>query len=193
MTVIGRLNELEEQFRQANLKGDSLRDARQRHAVPILDDFESWLGDSSQRVLPKSKIAEAYRYTKNQWQALRRYTESGVLSIDNNLSERTVKIPAVGRKNWLFVGSRTGGERAAILFSLIATAKANGVEPQAYLTSVMKELAKDNRDEDHLRQLLADRWLASHPKHKWEIDELRRNERKRTRQARIAKRKRKRR
>jgi len=190
LSFIGRLYELEEQFRESKLDGDALREARQRHAVPILDNFASWLESSRDSVLPKSLIGKAFTYTLNQWSALRRYTEEGFLSIDNNVSERTVKIAAIGRKNWMFVGSRTGGERAAILFSLTASAKACGVEPQAYLTDLFRELGKDNGEEDHLRSMLPDRWLAAHPEHRWEIDALRREERRRSREARIAKRKR---
>src|ERR687884_126875 len=78
--------------------------------------------------------------TLNQWQALVRYAEDGALSIDNNISERTVKIPAIGRKNWLFVASRQGGRRAAILFSLVASCKANQVEPWAYLRDIFTQL-----------------------------------------------------
>jgi hypothetical protein len=86
-------------------------------------------------------IGKALTYTRNQWIALGRYTEDGAMAIDNNVSERTVKIPAIGRKNWLFVDSRTRGERAAILLSLVASAKANQVEPWAYLPSVFTLLA----------------------------------------------------
>ena len=78
-----------------------------------------------------SEINKAFTYTLNQWDALRRYTEDGCLSIDNNLAERQVKLPAIGRKNWLFVGSECGGDRAAILLSIIASAKLCQVEPWA--------------------------------------------------------------
>jgi hypothetical protein len=76
------------------------RDARQRHALPILNAFELWLKKEFILVLPKAAIAEAFRYTINQWAALCRYTEDGCLDIDNNTAERMVKLPAIGRKNW---------------------------------------------------------------------------------------------
>jgi len=187
LSYIGRLYALEEQFREAKLVGDALCAARQQHAVPILDAFEQWLDDSQQlRVLPKSPIGKAHTYTRNQWQALRRYCEDGALSIDNNVSERTVKIVAIGRKNYLFVGSHTGGERAAILYSLVASCKACGVEPAAYLTDLFRVLPTITSSDD-LASLLPDRWLATHPDHHWHIDALRQQERKRSRQARIAK------
>ena len=102
--AIARLYQLETTF--AELPADERRAARQEHALPILTDFRVWLEDQRPAVLPKSPIGQAFTYTLNQWQALSRYTENGALSIDNNISERTVKIPALGRKNWLFVASR---------------------------------------------------------------------------------------
>ena len=190
LSYIGRLYALEEQFREAKLTGDALRDARQQHAEPILDAFEQWLVASEQQgLLPKSKIGEAHTYTSNQWQALRRYTADGVLSIDNNVAERTVKGAAIGRKNYLFLGSKTGGERAAILYSLVASCKANAVEPQAYLTDLFRSLPKIRGNAAALEAFLPDRWLAANPAHRWQIDDLRQEERKRSREARIARRK----
>jgi transposase len=191
LSYIGRLYELEEVYREAHVTGDELRAARQAQAVPILDELERWLDEEHPRVLPKSVIGKAFTYTRNQWAALRRYTQDGALAIDNNVSERTVKIAAIGRKNWLFVGSQTGGERAAILFSLVASAKANQVEPQAYLSSLFASLAERRHMSDQeLENLLPNRWLATHPQHRWHIDTLRAAERKRSREARIATRRR---
>ena len=184
LSYIGRLYKLEEQFLQSPLVGDNLRDARQEHSLPILDDFRIWLDEQQGHILPKSPIGAAFRYTLNQWDALVRYTEDGLLSIDNNVAERTVKIPAIGRKNWLFVASKTGGDRAAILFSLVASCKANQVEPFAYLQSLFRELPRLGSDSE-LDELLPDRYLASHPEHRWQIDELRAEERKCSRELRI--------
>ena len=104
---------------------------RQEHAVPILAQFKAWLDEENRekRILPKSPIRAAFTYTLNQWAALGRYTEQGYLSFDNNVAERLVKIPAIGRKNYLFVGSENGGRGAAVMYSLVSSAKANGVEP----------------------------------------------------------------
>jgi len=170
---IGRLYQLEDQLRERT--DNRRRDLRIEHALPILDEFRAWIDDQTGSVLPKSPIAQALTYTTNQWEALQRYTEDGRLSIDNNISERTVKIPAIGRKNWLFVASENGGRRAAILFSLVASCKANQVEPFAYLRDVFTRMP--TQPADSLDELLPDVWLASHPKHRWEIDDVRRKER----------------
>lgn len=162
--------------------------ARQAQALPLLRSLETWLAQESPRLLPKSPIGKAAIYTTNQWQALLRYTEDGELSIDNNVSERTVKMQAIGRKNWLFVASVTGGQRAATLYSLIASCKANQVEPWAYLRDIFTRLpalsAGDSalHNPQMLDQLLPDRWLQANPQHRWNIDEVRRQERKRRHQ-----------
>ena len=116
------------------------------------------------------------------------------LSIDNNLAERLMKHPAIGRKNFLFVGSETGGDRAAVLLSIITSAKLCGVEPWAWLNHVFRELplrraASDPDILPGLTDLLPDNWLKSHPQHRWEIDDIRQKERARSRQKKINKRK----
>ena len=200
LAYIGRLYALEEKFRELKLSGDGLRDARQKHANPILDQFAVWIQTEASQVLPKSEIGKAFTYTQNQWQALRRYTEDGVLSIDNNLAERLMKIPAIGRKNFLFVGSEEGGRRAAILMSIIASAKRCHVEPLAWISELLRELPRrravcegdppaSNTEQPQasasLTDLLPDEWLVRHPEHRWAIDDLRQKEREKTRQAKI--------
>jgi len=190
---IARLYELETQFEKALLKGESLRAARQQHAVPLLAMFEAWLKQSRHQVLPKSPIGQAFTYTLNQWQALCRYTENGALAIDNNLAERMVKLPAILRKNSLFVGSESGGHRAAILLSIIASAKHCGVEPWAWLSAVLTELpvrlaSASATGPPDLRDLLPDAWLKTHPENRWNIDDIRKVERERSRQQKANKR-----
>ena len=163
----------------AKMTDEERRAARQEHALPILQAFRKWI-DEQQPLLPKSPIGQAATYTLNQWDALLRYCDDGELSIDNNLSERTVKMQAIGRKNWLFVGSRAGGDRVAILFSLVASCKANGVEPWAYLNDLFTHLPAIPSDQPELLDaFLPDRWLTTHPEHSWTIDEIRRRERER--------------
>lgn len=190
---------LEAQFDHAKLEGDARRDARQQHAIPILNTFAAWLRKEQRRVLPKSPIGKAFACAMNQWAALSRCVEDGALSIGGNLAERLMKPPAIGRKNFLFVGSETGGNRAAILLSLIASAKLCQVEPWAWLSHLFRELPLRRATADSatsnfekppdLTDLLPDNWLKSHPQHRWKIDDTRQKERARSRQQKISKQK----
>ena len=121
---IRQLYDIEEQAR--SLSSDARRELRVREATPVLDRIGSRLAELKKRALPKSALAKAVWYASNQWQALRRYTEDGRLTIDNNVSERTLRHQAIGRKNWLFLGSQQAGPRAAILFTILAGASAIG-------------------------------------------------------------------
>ena len=92
------------------------------------------------RILPKSPLGEAIGYAVRQWGALTRYAEDGRLAIDNNPSERTLRHIAIGRKNWVFAGSHEGGRRAATIYSIVMTCKRNGIDPFAYLSSILDRL-----------------------------------------------------
>jgi transposase len=104
-------------------------------------------------------LGEALGYALNNWSALVRYTESGILAIDNNAAEREMKRIAVGRKNWLFVGSVKGGQTAAVLFSFTSTCQRLGVEPWSYLQDVLSRLPTTAAEQ--LAELLPDRWQAA--------------------------------
>ena len=125
--------------------------------VPILGQFHTWLEAQRPQVLPKSLMGEAIGYALNNWAALVRYTEAGLLAIDNNVAEREMKRIAIGRKNWLTVGSPRGGQTAAVLFSFTSTWQRLGVEPWAYLQDVLTRLpATPTRQ---LGCYLPDHWL----------------------------------
>lgn len=161
-----------------NMTDDARRDYRQQHSLPIWRAFRVWLDEQSPRLLPKSPIGQAATYTLNQWDALLRYCDDGELTIDNNVSERRMKPPAIGRKNWLFVGNEDGGHRAAVMFTLVESCKALGVEPWAYLNDLFTHLPNIPVDRlDLLAAFLPDRWLAAHPEHTWTLDDIRRKER----------------
>jgi transposase len=132
---------------------------RQELALPILGRFRTWLEAQRPEVLPKSPMGEAIAYALNNWVALRRYTEAGFLAIDNNASEREMKRIAIGRKNWLMVGSPRGGQTAAVLFSVTSTRQRLGVEPWAYLQDVLTRLPAT--PVGHLGDLLPDHWQAA--------------------------------
>jgi hypothetical protein len=103
----------------------------------VLDGFKAWLDAESLQVLPKSPIADAMGYARNQWDALTRFLEDARLKLDNNAAERQLRRVAVGRKNWLFAGSDEGAERACVLYSLVASCKLHGVNPWEYLRDVL--------------------------------------------------------
>ena len=107
----------------------------------MLGEIRAWLDAEKPNLLPKSPSGQAATYFENQWVALNRYCESGILSIDNNAAERSLRGIALGRKNYLFLGSDAGGERAATLYSLLETAKLNGLNPESYLRDVLAVIA----------------------------------------------------
>ncbi|MCG7364302.1 IS66 family transposase [Roseomonas sp. ACRSG] len=115
--------------------------ARQPHSKPLLDVLHEWMQAQRRRLSGKSPLGKAMQYALNRWDALARYLENGRLSIDNNLSERLLRGIAVTRKDFLFVGSDAGGERAAIIYTVAETAKVNGLNPGAYIASVLDRLA----------------------------------------------------
>ena len=141
LEMIRRLYEVEDRARP--LDDDARRALRQAEAVPILERLRDELDRLSSRLLPKSALAQAVTYALNQWQALCRYTEDGRLTIDNNVSERRLRDQAIGRKNWLFLGSDEAGPRAAVLCTIIAGAKRHRLEPWAYLHDVILQLSVD--------------------------------------------------
>ncbi len=114
---------------------------RQAEALPVFDNLEAWLHAQLPRISGKSELAKAIRYALTRMKQLRPYLEHGVLEDDNNSAERAMKPVAVGRKNFLFVGSEGGGKSAAIAYTLIETAKLNSVNPQAWLTEVLGRIA----------------------------------------------------
>lgn len=132
---------------------------RQERAVPLLGSMKTWLDGQYAKVLPKSVMGEAIGYALGNWQALLRYTEDGDIPIDNNAVERMQKIIALGRKNWLFAGSERGGHTAAVLFTIISSAKRHKLNTWAYLRDVLWRLADLKPGE--LEQLLPDRWQDS--------------------------------
>ena len=133
----------------------ALRGERSR---PIFKQFHDWLVTEAPRVLPKSPIGEAIQYALNHWRALERPLDEGFLELDNGACERAFKPVALGRKNWLFVGSDRGGQTAAVLMSLCTTCKTMGIDPQAYLRDVLDRIS--THPASRIEELLPDRWEA---------------------------------
>jgi transposase len=139
---------------------DARRELRVSESIPVLDKIEMYLTELAPKALPKTVLGKAVTYARNQWEALCRYTEDGRLSIDNNVSERTLRHQAVGRKNWLFLGSEAAGPRAAVLYTILASAKRHRIEPWVYVRDLLLRL---HADDQCLEELLPDRWAAAHP------------------------------
>jgi hypothetical protein len=171
LELVQQLYDVEDRARELTAAGRQA--LRQRESAPILDRIETYLDELSPRVLPKSALGKALTYARNQRAALRVYVSDGRLTIDNNVSERTVRVQAIGRKNWEFLGSPGAGPRAAVLFTILAGAKRHLLEPWAYVRDV---LLKSSVGETDLEALLPDRWAASHPEHvlRHRLDESRR-------------------
>lgn len=131
---------------------DIRRAVRQSEALPLLDGFHAWLTASLATLSSKSVTAGAIQYALNRWQALLSYVDDGMVEIDNNAAERALRAVALGRKNYLFAGSDSGGERAAAIYSLTESAKLNGLDPEAYLRHVLTHIADHpvNRVDDFL-------------------------------------------
>lgn len=132
---------------------DCIRRFRQQHSIPVLSALKEWLDEIAPKVLPDSKLGDAVSYTRNQWDYLTRYTEDGRMPIDNNLLERDIRIFATGRKSWLFSDTVEGARASAVIYSLMLTCRACGVEPLAYLRHVLTELPQ-RADEADITDLL---------------------------------------
>ena len=136
---IARLYGIEKQAR--GLPPDKRAKIRQEKARPIFDDLEAWLHIQLTKISSKTPLASAIRYALTRMKRLRPYLKNGFLELDNNTAERSMRPIALGRKNYLFMGSERGGKSAAIAYTLIETAKLNGVDPQAWLTDTLGRIA----------------------------------------------------
>jgi len=135
---VGELYAVEEQARAGTIAARLA--LRQREAAPRLSALHDYLSTQRLRTADGSGLARAIDYSLKRWPALQRYLADGALPIDNNPAENAIRPIALGRKNWLFVGSERAGQRAATIQSLLATAKLNGLEPHAWLTDTLEKL-----------------------------------------------------
>ncbi|MFH1613904.1 MAG: IS66 family transposase [Planctomycetota bacterium] len=156
MVLWGKLYEIEKRAKAENYSAEELLAARQTKALPIFDEIKLVLNEYKDQVLPKSPMGKAINYALNQWDALLRYTSDPMLSIDNNISERALRMVVIGRKNFLFAGSEAGAERAAIIYSLVASCKLNGHDPFAYFNDVLSRVS--THPADKIDELLPSNW-----------------------------------
>ncbi len=159
LALISLLYDIER--RATDCSHEARTEIRQKESKLVLNRLGDWLdGPVAKSVLPSSKLGQALNYVRNHWEALNEYTEDGRLPIDNNWVERLMKRVAVGKKNWLFVGSLRAGMRNANLMTLVASAHRHDLDISAYLTDVIEKL---NRGTAKPEDLLPEVWKANHP------------------------------
>jgi len=183
LALYRRLYDIEDQARGKS--PEEVLALRRESSVPIMAQIRQWLdSDAADRVLPKSRLGEALRYLKNQWDALTVFLSDGRVPIDNNEVEQLMKQVATGRKNWLFIGSVEAGYRASILLTIVSTAHRHQLDVWLYVKDVLDRLLAGDRD---LASLQADRWAEAHPEaiRQYRVEETRyRADAKATRRAR---------
>ena len=141
MSEIQKLYAIERSCKEENLSFDEIRTVRLHRSVPILTSLGKWMKEQYLQVTPKSPIGKALAYSIERWKRLSIYTQDGMLNIDNNPVENSIRPVAVGRKNYLFAGSHEAAQRSAMLYSLLGTCKMHGIEPYAWLRNVLQTIA----------------------------------------------------
>ncbi|MBT8359689.1 MAG: IS66 family transposase [Deltaproteobacteria bacterium] len=149
LSYIKKLYRLEQEAQRDELPTDQIYRMRQEKALPILEDFKKWLGKKATQTPPQGLLGKAVSYTLKQWDRLIGYSEDGCLKPDNNMAENSIRPFVLGRKNWLFSGTPEGAEASALLYSLIETARANGLEPYRYLRYIFDKLPAAHSLEDY--------------------------------------------
>lgn len=138
VSLIGKLYRIEREHKDATPQARHL--ARQQHSVPVLAELHAWMLQNTPLVTPKSALGTALAYMGNLWAQLTRYTQRGDLPIDNNRCENAIRPFVVGRKAWLFSDTPAGTHASAVIYSLVQTAQANGLEPYTWLRRVLRDL-----------------------------------------------------
>lgn len=160
LAEIQKLYAIERKARSKELDYDEREELRNKESKPILQDLKAWLLDnapeSNNKILPKSKIGKAISYALGMWHRIERYLEDGMYEIDNNWVENSIRPVALGRKNYLFAGSHDAAQRAAMIYSLLATCKKNDVEPSAWLTNVLTKI--QDQPINKIEDLLPETW-----------------------------------
>jgi transposase len=149
LEYIQKLYAIEKKARLSDVDTQGLHQNRQKEALPVLQEFHVWLQERFAETPPKSLVGKAISYTLGQWHRLVRYVEDGKLHPDNNLAENAIRPFVIGRKNWLFSGIPEGASASAALYSIIETAKANGLEPYWYLRTLFERLPHAQSLEDY--------------------------------------------
>jgi transposase len=159
MQEIQKLYAIERNCREQNLSFDAIKVVRQEQSVPILSPLGKWMKEQYIKAMPKSSIGKALGYSIERWEKLSRYTEDGMLNIDNNPVENSIRPVALGRKNYLFAGSHQAAKRSGMLYSLLGTCKMHGIEPYGWLKDVLQIIA--DHPINKISDLLPHRWNKS--------------------------------
>jgi transposase len=153
---ISLLYGIEKQAKENQLSVDEIFKLRQRHAVPILQKLGEWMKAEYVKLPPKSVIAIALNYSITRWEQLCKYTTNGILNIDNNPIENSIRPVAIGRKNYLFAGSHDAAVRSALIYSLVGSCKLNNINPYIWLTDILQRIAK--HPINSIKELLPHKW-----------------------------------
>jgi transposase len=151
-----KLYAIERRCKEKHLSFEEIKTVRQQQSVPILATLGQWMKEQYLQALPKSAIGGALGYSIERWETLCRYTENGMLNIDNNPVENSIRPVALGRKNYLFAGSHEAAKRSGMLYSLLGTCKMHGIEPYAWLKDVLQRIA--DHPINKISELLPHRW-----------------------------------
>lgn len=156
MQEIQKLYLIERNCKEQQLSFDAIQAIRQQQAVPILAALGNWMKQQYIQATPKSSIGKALGYSIERWEKLSRYTENGMLNIDNNPVENSIRPVALGRKNYLFAGSHEAAKRSGMLYSLLGTCKMHGIEPYSWLKDVLARIP--NHPINKIKDLLPHYW-----------------------------------
>ncbi|YCM44740.1 IS66 family transposase [Verrucomicrobiaceae bacterium 227] len=164
LKIFGKLYQIEATLREQKADGKRKVRYRKKHSLPLIKLLQkASLHLRDQKAgRPAGRLGQAVRYLLNQGDDLETYLHHGQVEIDNNGIERDVRPLAVGRKNWLFIGSPEAGDRTAVIYSLLISARHHGVDPESYLRDLIERLPGCGSDETSLRQLLPENWAAAH-------------------------------
>lgn len=160
LQIIQALYRVEDEARKAGALGEERKTLRQARSVPLVSELRAWLDDHGKKVRPTARLGKAVTYATNQWASLLVFLEDGDIPIDNNVVENKIRPIALGRKNWLFAGNDQGAERAAIIYSIMASCALEGVEPFEYLRDVFDKLSRGWLD-SRLTELLPREWAEA--------------------------------
>lgn len=158
LVYINKLYHIENEAKEAGITGDALKEKRQKEAFPVIREFERWMYATAGKVSEQTRIGGAIKYTLPLLPRLSRYVNDGRFRIDNNLIENAIRPLALGRKNFLFCGNHDAALRAAIVYSLVGSCKAAGVDPREWLEDVLLRILENGTYKSVLRDLLPDRW-----------------------------------